>query len=375
VLAGLVAGSVLAELLFRVIEATPLWRVLPASEVSLYGPDPFTGYRHRVGARGVWLQENRSYVTISNLGLRDRDRVFERSSATRAVVIGDSAIEALQVDLQDTAVATAERELARRHPGAEVINLGLAGATPAVDMARLQSLGLSLHPDLAIVVVQIGDVLVLTSDDDSGWTAYKAGADGEVRLSYGFRQARGYKFRTSSGGRLFYWALDHSALARVLNSRKNVGFFAEWPRKPENADGPAASDSCGKTLHAQHRLWIDGQPAAPRKHLDAFLRDLAQLRRDKALPIVVAFRDLPSVCEGRDDLRRSIVDTIGARLTPIGLKFADMDGLARERAGIRYRTVMHGFGSSRGGGHLNQQGNRIYGEIIRDLIETSLSPR
>src|SRR5204863_65651 len=74
-------SSVMAELLFRVIEATPLWRVLPVSEVSLYGPDEDTGYRHRVGAHGVWLQENRSVITISNLGLRDRDRAFERISA------------------------------------------------------------------------------------------------------------------------------------------------------------------------------------------------------------------------------------------------------------------------------------------------------
>jgi len=146
VLGGLVAGSVVAELLFRVVEATPLWRVLPVSEVSLYGPDPVTGYRHRAGARGIWRQENRSYIAISNLGLRDRDRAFERGSATRAIVVGDSVIEAAQVDLQDTAVAVAERELAKRRPGAEVINLGLAGATPAVDMARLQSLGFRSSP-------------------------------------------------------------------------------------------------------------------------------------------------------------------------------------------------------------------------------------
>ena len=376
VLAGLVAGSLVAELLFRVIEATPLWRVLPVSEVSLYGPDPFTGYRHRVGAHGVWLQENRSNITISSLGLRDRDRPFERSSATRVVVVGDSVIEAAQVDLQDTAVAVAERELAQRRPGAEVINLGLAGATPAVDIARLQSLGLSLHPDLAIVVVSIGDFIGLTSDDDSGWTSYKAGSDGEVRLSYGFRNARGYKFRTSTGGALFYWVLDHSALARVLNSRKNVGFFAEWPRKQETSDNLSPAEVCKEALQAQRGLWIDGQPTYARKHLDAFLRDLAQFRREKSLPVVVAFRGgLPAACEGRDDLRRSIVDTIGARLTAAGLKFADMDQMSRDRAGLRYRAVMHGFGASRGGGHLNQQGNRIYGEIFRDLIEANLPPR
>src|SRR5205823_1242177 len=159
----------------------------------------------------------------------------------------------------------------------------------------------------------------------SGWTSYKAGPDGEVRLSYGFRYTRGYKFRISRGGALFYWVLDHSALARVLNSRKNVGFFAEWPRKLETSDGLSPADVCNEALQAQRGLWIDGQPAYARKHLDAFLRDLGQFRRDKALPVVVAFRGLPAACEGRDELRRSIVDTIGARLTAAGLKFADLD--------------------------------------------------
>ncbi len=372
-LAGLFAGSVLAELSFRIVEATPLWRVLPVSEVSLYGPDPDTGYRHRVGAHGIWIQEHRSVVRVSNLGLRDRDRAIERTAAPRAVVVGDSAMEAAQVDLADTAVSTAERELRKRHPGAEVINLGLAGATPAVDMARLQSQGLALRPDLAIVVVSIGDFIGLTSDDDSGWTSYKAGADGAVRLSYGFRRSRGYAFRTSSGGRLFYWVLDHSALARVLNSRKNVGLLAEWPRNAQAAADPAPT--CIETLQGQRALWSDGQPAYARRHLDAFLRDLSQLRRDKALPVILAFRGLPASCEGGEALRRSIAEAITQRLTAAGLKFADLDALARERAGINYRAVMHGFGASRGGGHMNQDGNRIYGEIFRDLIEASLPPR
>jgi len=225
------------------------------------------------------------------------------------------------------------------------------------------------------VVASIGDFIGLTSDDDSGWTSYKAGPDGEVRLSYGFRNARDYKFRTSTGGALFYWALDHIALARVLNSRKNVGLFAEWPRKQETSDDLSPAEVCNEALAAQRGFWIDGQPTYARKHLDAFLRDLAEFRRDKTLPIVLAFRGLPASCESRDALRRSIVDTIGARLAVAGLKFADLDQLARDRAGARYRAVMHGFGPSRGGGHLNQQGNRIYGEIFRDLIETNLPAR
>jgi len=371
-LAGLVAGSVVAELAFRIIEATPLWRVLPVPEVSLYGPDPFTGYRHRKYAQGVWVQENRTFVKISNLGLRDRDRPLERSGATRVVIVGDSVIEALQVDLNDTAVAVAERELAARNPGAEVVNLGLAGATPAVQVARLQSVGLALKPDLAVVVTTIGDFLGTANQDDSGWTAYRS-VDGNVKLTYGFRRSRGYKFRTSRAGDAFYWALDHSALARSLNNRKNIGLLAEWPQKPGNEGGSSGPASCGALIQTQVGLWTEGRPELARRHLDAFLRDLSELRSQKALPIVVAFRGLPPACDGHDASRRVLVETIRGRLAASGLQFVDMETKAWERMGPRYIAIMHGFGGNAGAGHMNQTGNRIYGEIFRELISTALS--
>ena len=103
--------------------------------------------------------------------------------------------------------------------------------------------------------------------------------------------------------------------------------------------------------------------------------DMELCGRTEKFPFANPSPALHELREGRDDLRRSIAGTIGARLTAAGLKFADMDQLSRDRAGIGYRAVMHGFGGLRGGGHLNQQGNRIYGEIFRDLIETSLPVR
>ena len=107
-LAGILAATLAVELLFVVISSTPLRWVLPVPPISLYGPDPDTGYRHRASISGLWLTEHRSLIKTSSLGLRDRNRNIDHDGTRRAVVIGDLFIEALQVDESETAAAVAE---------------------------------------------------------------------------------------------------------------------------------------------------------------------------------------------------------------------------------------------------------------------------
>src|SRR6202043_79927 len=153
------------EAFFRVIDATPLRWVLPLPQVALYGPDFTTGYRHRVNVSGMWLTEHRNFIRTSNLGLRDRDRPLAHGAGPRAVIVGNSIIEAGKVGESQTSSAVAELILSRQRPGAEVVNLGLSGAKPAVLVARLQTEGLALSPDLAIVVVDVGDFINPTTTD------------------------------------------------------------------------------------------------------------------------------------------------------------------------------------------------------------------
>src|ERR1700738_671466 len=200
-LAGIVAATAAVDLLFVVISGTPLRWVLPVPPVALYGPDPDTGYRHRANVSGLWLTEHRSLVTTSNLGLRDRNRNLNHDGA-RAVVVGESFVEALQVDQSGTAVAVAEGILSRERPGTEVVNLGLAGARPAVDVARLQSEGRRLTPDLAVIMLSVETLLLPTAMDDSEFTGYRRDARGEFRLASGFRDTRGSRLRTSLARRV-----------------------------------------------------------------------------------------------------------------------------------------------------------------------------
>jgi hypothetical protein len=367
---GLIAATVAAELVLRIISATPLWHVLPVPTVMFYGPNADTGFSHRPNVTGIWTAENRTNVHISSLGLRDRERPFKRTSAPRAIVIGDSLIEAVQVEQEDTSTAVAERILSAKNPGAEVINLGLQGLTPAVQVARLQSIGLALRPDVAVLLVTLDWLLSDNMRDDSLSPGYRKNANGRYELSYGFRGGRGYRFRTSQAGAFVYWLLDHFMLARVINARRNAGWFAEWPKplqKPELTSGPQV-ECRAEQMARQRALWVDGQPAEAAAILDAVIRDLAAISRNNKLPVVLAMRNIGLGCERIADARKALTDAIAKRLADAGLHFVDFDALLLEKTGSPSVARLHGFGKSMGSGHLNIEGNRLYGEILAGII-------
>lgn len=372
VLAGLVLAALVTELLFRFIVATPLRWVMVEPQVALFGPDFATGYRHRVNVSGMWLIEHRNFIRTSNLGLRDRDRPLAHGAGPRAVVVGNSIIEAVQVGESQTSSAVAERILSRQRPGAEVVNLGLSGAKPAVLVARLQTQGLALSPDLAIVVVDVGDFINPATTDDREFTGYRPDAAGEFHLSYGFRNTSGYRFRTSRAGRAFYWLLDHSEVARIINDRKNVGIFAELPLSAAAQANEQTTMYPADSLDPYVALWIKGEPAGARAVFDAFIRDLAAIHRDNKLPIIVATRNIKADRPGLADKRAALIGVIRAQIEGAGLRFIDLDAREVAAVGVDRDAGLYGFGANLGIGHLNVAGNRVYGEIFAAAIAQAL---
>jgi len=374
VLAGLVLAVVATEVFFRLIDGTPLRWVLPEPEVALFGPDYFTGYRHRADVGGLWLTEHRNFVRISNLGLRDRDRPLAHGAGPRTVIVGNSIIEALQVTEAQTSPAVAEAILSRRIAGAEVVNLGLSGAKPAVLVARLQSQGLALHPDLAVVMVDMVDFPAAPTTEDSEFTGYRPDAAGAFRLSYGFRNSSGYRFRTSRAGDIFYWLLDHSQVARIVNGRKNVGLFAEL--SPPAVAANEGSAVCTTTaLDPFVAMFNTGESPQRRAVFDAFVRDLAAIQRDSKVPIVVATRDIVTRCSGLADKRAALIDAIRKEIEGAGLRYLDLDARIVAAVGADREAELYGFGASHGRGHLNVAGNRVLGEIFADVIAQTLAAR
>lgn len=385
-LLGLVIGSLVVEGYLRLAELEPLARALPAAQASLYGPDPDTGYAHRPDSKGIWLTENRAWVEINGLGLRDRPRQVSKGKDApfRFAVVGDSFVEALQVPLDATFPALIEEEMSKvRVPlrsgpfTIEWLNLGLAGATPAVTVQRLRALAPRLELDAAIVILGAGDLLRQRPDDTSELVGYVPGPDGKAVLSHAFRETRGYKLRTGAGGRAMYWLLDHSRLALLLNNRKNAGLLAELAEPPRA--GPPKSRVCtGETLKPHEDLWSGKPMGFAQARLDAILADLRATADDRKRPlrISIALRGLPPACPGFEDrlaaLRATISERIGARAAQSAgprLAFFDI-----EAAAARYLppgkafSSMFGWGSHIGSGHLNELGHQVYAKAIVEML-------
>lgn len=371
---GLLAATAFVEMAVRITVASPLWRVLPVPEVALYGPDPFTGYRHRPDVSGVWTQENRSYVVTSSLGLRDRERPLVRSEAPRIVVIGNSLLEALQVGLEQTAVFVAERLLQDRHKGAEVVNLGLAGASPPVEVARLQSVGVALKPDIAVVMLPVNELFSPGMTNDGEFTGYRRDGNGQYSLHYGFRDTSGYHFRTSRAGRILYWLLDHSEVMRIYNARKNVGLLAEWPHPVTQTDASNRGGArCAEPeIERQLSLWRDRRPEQQDLLAQAVIRDLAAVQREHGVKVVVAATGIGLGCPDQAAARKAVFDAMRVRLAAQGLTLVDVDRRIADRVGPEHVARLHGFGPTLGSGHLNITGNRAYGEMLAEVIAEAL---
>jgi hypothetical protein len=131
------------------------------------GAPPFWRPAHGVGwalvpnARGEAVvcdgavETLRHPVVINANGQRDRPRTWARTERPRVLVLGDSFVEALQVDLEDTFTARLEARL-----GVEMLNGGVSGYSTDNELRAFAATGTRYSPDAVVLLVHVGnDVL------------------------------------------------------------------------------------------------------------------------------------------------------------------------------------------------------------------------
>jgi hypothetical protein len=95
----------------------------------------------------------RHRVEVNADGLRDRARRRERTTGTpRVLVLGDSYVEAMQVDFDDTFLARLEARL-----GVEMLNAGVSGYATDNELRAFDVLAPVWRPDAVALVVFVGN--------------------------------------------------------------------------------------------------------------------------------------------------------------------------------------------------------------------------
>jgi lysophospholipase L1-like esterase len=132
-------------------------RGLPLWPDQLSDVHPSLGLAHIPGARGYWVNlsaplEYRTFVEISEQGLRDRAYPFTKPQTTgRILVLGDSLAEGLEVPLDDTFAKRLERDLHLGPRRVEVINASHYGYGTDQELLFFRQMGRRWQPDLVLL--------------------------------------------------------------------------------------------------------------------------------------------------------------------------------------------------------------------------------
>lgn len=155
----LVIGMTIVEIVLRTTH-------LFGARIAWTEPDEYIAWRFTPEREYWFFNENDHAITgrINSHGWRDRERDVEKNPHSfRVAVIGDSYVEAFQVEEDSTFLSIAERELTNNlgRP-VEVLNFGRSGFAQAEEHLVLNSDVFAFDPDLVVLVFvpsnDIGDV-------------------------------------------------------------------------------------------------------------------------------------------------------------------------------------------------------------------------
>lgn len=127
---GLAAGLATAELALFAYDAIRPRPPPPPKRGYFWQRNPEFGWGHTPGREGYWWNDQREFYTavrINSKGLRDVEHEHAKPAGVfRILILGDSYIEAVQVELEHTFPRRLEAALAQEGRTVEVINAGVS---------------------------------------------------------------------------------------------------------------------------------------------------------------------------------------------------------------------------------------------------------
>ena len=377
---GLLIGVVFSEMALRLIGIEyPIFYERDIDGIS----------RHRPGMTGVFSKEGRANIKINSDGLRDREHALLKPESTRRIaVLGDSYAEAFQVDLPETFWSVMERELQKckslAHRKVEVLNFGVSGYGTGSELLRLQRDVWKYDPDIILVAFLTGNDIKNNSYvlEKNSLLNYFRVVDGKLYLSAPQEITASQRYKLLAD--LWRSMVDHSRVLQVtqhvrLNYKTMipglrsafVGDSAKHPdgtlsdssseaglddyiySSPTNEDWKAAWEVTEKIL-----LEMKREVTSRDKTLFvATLSNAIQVDPDAAKRTAYAHR------LGVDDLYypdRRIIDFVTNEKIPSMMLAPELLDWAEKNS-----TCVHGFSNAQiCGGHWNQHGHRLAGDIV-----------
>lgn len=254
-----------ASLLVGLALAEGSLRLLGSSWPVFYRPDPVLGEVPIPGAEGWDRSENPVFVRFNEHGMRDRPRSLRKPPDTlRVALLGDSYVEAKQVDLEDTVGAVLERELAlcpslggRK---VEVLNFGVAGYGTTQALLMFRERARKFAPDIVILGFFVGNDIRNNSLELQGASKpHFVERDGDLVLDTSFAEGVGTRLRNSTLGRWWYEMTPYSRTAQLVAAALRARREREQRerRREEERRAAVAASVPGFEPGLDHAIFLD----------------------------------------------------------------------------------------------------------------------
>lgn len=204
--------------------------LVTVSDVPRWAPDPRLGYRHEPRVSGIFASRSHAArFRLNNRGWNSPvDYVSERRpGVVRIAIVGDSYVEALQVDVGRGLGPGLERMLAGEGWDAEVYTYGISGASTAYAFKLLRAEIVNDRPDVIVYLFinnDVGDSVPFIAAEESPGPRFTLDPDGVLR------EAPLAMYHRSRWRRI----CSHSALFRYFWINRRLGILWHdkgWTRR------------------------------------------------------------------------------------------------------------------------------------------------
>jgi hypothetical protein len=207
------------ELVFRTTH-------LFGARISWAQPDPLLGYKFTPGQTYWSLKENDHPITgkINSFSWRDEEWSIKKpENVYRIAVLGDSVVEAIEVELDHTFMAIAEKEFNQHSNNGmkiELMSFGRTSFTQTEELLVLKTMVEQFSPDMVMVFFlplnDIQDVSLKTTTNHLR-PFFHVSETGELQLDTSFTQTKEFKTK-----QFINWFKQHSALISLMTERYNM---------------------------------------------------------------------------------------------------------------------------------------------------------
>lgn len=324
-------------------------------------PDPLLGVRSIPNAAYEYRDEGYSGGRINSLGLRDREIPYMKTeNAKRILILGDSFMEALQVNLDGSFPKLLQTFIGEALPehNIETVNAGRGGMGTVEEYLWYVTEGVKYRPDLVLLAFYAGNDFRDNSKSLTGRAALKPyiifDAD-TFRVDASFSESRSYKIRA------FFWPLFNASVLAAETARR-IGVFMNGIAA--KAGGAPCPKDVGVFGAFPDGVWDSAYTATGKlvALLDGAVKRNASAFCVMIVPDSYQIEDAESECVKGADLRkpnRFIRETAEARGIPV---FDLTDAFEREHS--LTGDYMYGFGKNLGTGHWNEKGHRLAAQTI-----------